>query len=151
MGGADEDLNRIAKGRVRRIEGSRLSRLLISNFPCVAGRIDWRKARDVIEYPAPPSRALGANVVESGFQTSTYASTVSSFLLACLERHRISAEWVAFVGDSMESEYEVELSAVPEVLKAVAEVPDHKYIFGLDGSWCLMWSFEDDLYFGLRR
>jgi len=33
----------------------------------------------------------------------------------------------------------------------VADLPEHRYVFALDYSWCLMWSDEEDLFFGLAR
>ncbi len=136
--------------RLRRVDGDRLSRLLTSSFPFTVGRLDWQKARSVIEHPAPLARANGANVSPDGFHTSAYVREVVSFFRDCTKRNNTADEWVAFVSESVTAEYEVKLSAVPDLLATVADVPDHKYVFGLDGSWCLMWSFEDDLYFGLR-
>jgi hypothetical protein len=149
MDEVEQQLESLLRERLRKAEGTRLSRVLMANFPCTAGRVDWRKARDVLERPAPPARAHGANISSEGFQTSAYVAEVVSFFNECVLRHGIADEWVAFVGDSMDTEYEVALSAAPELLAIVAEVPDHKYIFALTGAWCLMWSFEDDLYFGL--
>ncbi len=34
-------------------------------------------------------------------------------------------------------------------LRAIAGVPDHKYVLALDAAWCLGWTAEDDLYFSL--
>lgn len=30
----------------------------------------------------------------------------------------------------------------------MTEIPENKYVFPPDASWCFLWSFEDDLYFG---
>jgi hypothetical protein len=149
MDDVEEQLMVMLGDQLVRADGFRLSRVLMSRFPCLVGRIDWRMAREVVERQAPSSRALGANESGCGFQTSSYVDEVVSFFGNCTTRHGITDEWVAFVGDSMDAEYEVKRSAIPALFALVADLPDHKYIFGLDGSWCLMWSFEDNLYFGL--
>jgi len=104
----------------------------------------------VVEKPAPATRSLGANVGGDSLQTAQYVEEVIAFFNACVQLHSLSDGWVAFVGDSMGHEYEVDMSAVPELLRIVSDVPDHKYVFSLRGAWCFMWSFEGDLYFGLR-
>lgn len=146
----EERLEGALGARLRRVEGSRLSDVLTRSFLCVAGRIDWRRARDVSEKLAPPERAEGANLPGGAFQTSDYVAEVEVFLMECMRRHGLRDEWVGFIGDSMHSDYEVQLSVVPDLLRMVCDIPDHKYIFALDGAWCMMWSFEDDLYLGFR-
>lgn len=115
--------------QARRAEGNRLSNLLMSKFPCTLGRIDWRGARFVSEKAAPVERAQGANRPDGGFQASAYVGEVALFLNDQLSRNGRHDEWVAFVGDSIPHEYEVRREAVPALLRAVSEVPDHKYVF----------------------
>jgi hypothetical protein len=81
-------------------------------------------------------------------KTLACVADVVAFFEECAARHGLTDEWVAFTPDSLEIEYEVQRVALPELLSAVSERADHKYIFALDGSWCSMWSFEDHLYFG---
>lgn len=150
MNEAEEALENALGTRLRRTSGDRLSRLLMSAFPCTVGRLDWQRARSVELRPAPKERAHGANLGTGGFETSKYVDDVILFLTSCFVQHDIVDNWVAFVGDDMSVEYEVERAALPDLLRAVADIPDHKYIFALDASWCFMWSLEDDLYFGLR-
>ena len=129
----NERLHSELGSRVRRSDGNRLSRILMASFPCSVGRVDWRKARSVAEKPAPASRSLGANVGEDSLQTAQYVEEVIAFFTECVRLHSFSDDWVAFVGDSMDHEYEVEMSSVPELLRIVSEVPDHKSIFSLHG------------------
>jgi hypothetical protein len=138
----------VLRERVRKCSGNDLSSLLMRKFPCASGRIDWRRAKNVVFKPAPPARVTGANTPGGAFQTAEYVHQVSAFLDECWAAYDVADEWVAFVGDSMCSEYEVMRLAVSELLCVVSEVPDHKYVFALDGTWCFMWSFEDDMYFG---
>ena len=121
-----------ARVRVRR--DTDLSEKLMLKFPFALGRIDW------LSVPRHVSLAL---------PSSEHVAKV----LAFLEKELVSAEcvdsWAAYTGDSMDEEYEVERAALPEFLLIVESIPDHKYIFSLDASWCLMWSMEGHVDFGL--
>jgi len=68
----------------------------------------------------------------------------------CLRHRDRPDDWVVYIGDNSDCDYEVKLEAVGELLDEVAEIPEHKYVFPPDASWCFMWSFEDDLHFGRR-
>lgn len=151
MGDVEVRLEKALGVQLRRVAGSRLDQVLRANFPITCGRVDWRRVKNLVECAAPAERAQGANRADGGFQTSMYVDVVIAFLDDCLRHASIADAWVGFASDTMlGTEYEVKLTAVHDLLREVAEVPDHKYVFGLDGSWCFMWSFEDDLYFGLR-
>jgi hypothetical protein len=137
--------------RVVRVDGRSLSPPLDSAFPLVLGGIDWTKVPGVIQRDAPPERAAGANLGLGTLDTRAYVQQVVSFFASCMSTVGAASDsWVAYSGDNTDAEYKVRLDAVGELLDELADVPEHKYVFALDASWCFMWSFEDDLYFGLR-
>jgi hypothetical protein len=133
--------------RLRCAEGAWRSHILMRRFPHVVGSIDWHRAHDVSAARASDGashRVSAAN--ETGDETD--CDHAIAFLSECCKRHALTDEWVAFVGYSLDHEYEVQMSALPELLRLVSDVRDHKYIFALDGSWCSMWSRKNELYFG---
>ena len=135
----EDRLQRALGTRVRQAEGAWRSYKLMKRFPYLIGSIDWKRARQVSERHAheqPPA--------DSGHDPQH----VVAFLDECSRKHNLTDEWVAFVGYSFDHEWEVERAALPELLALVSDVADHKYIFALDASWCSMWSFRDELYFG---
>jgi hypothetical protein len=123
----------------------------MKTFPFAVGRVDWRRVPEARIQWAPGDRGLGANSPDVPFQTEKYLPVVISFFAGAIAAHGIDDEWVAFCSDSVEEEFEVRRDHVPRVLELSAEVPDHKYVFSLEGRWCFMWSMEDDLYFGLAQ
>jgi hypothetical protein len=128
-----------------------LSTSLLSAFPFVAGRIDWTNVPGALFRVAPPERAAGANLGPGTLDTREYVEQVKQFFAECVSGTGNPADyWVVYVGDNGDRDYKVQLGAVGELLDEVADVPEHKYIFPPDASWCFMWSFEDDLHFGLR-
>lgn len=148
----DEDdhvLRRLKESAVR-VDDRSLSTILSSAFPFVMGRVDWTQVPDVLFRPAPPERKQGANLGPASLDTKRYAQQVSAFFDDCMRKIGAHDLWVAYVGDDTEPEYKVRLESVGELLDEVADLPEHKYLFALDGSWCFMWNFEDELYFGRR-
>jgi len=143
-----EDVLQKLGDRVRVRGDTRLSRALLRRFPFAVGRVDWTQVPDARFQRAPPERALGANSPDVPFQTSHYLPVVKGFLRKALADYRIEDEWVAFCSDSVDEEFEVRLDSLESLLELSSEVPDHKYLFGMNASWCFMWSMEDDLYFG---
>lgn len=145
----DDDawMTRLA-GRVMPVDDGSLSAALASAFPFVSGRLDWRFVPGAVSRVAPPVRALGANLGPGTLDTRAYVSLVVNFL-----REHVAATpscWLAYIGDNTDLEYKVRFDVLAEWLDEVADTAEHKYIFPLDVAWCLMWSFEDDLYFGYR-
>ncbi len=137
--------------RAVRVDDESLSAVLLSAFPFVAGRIDWTKVPGARRREAPPERLAGANLGPGTLDTRSYVNVVRQFFFECVSETGEPADsWVVYVGDNGDCDYKVQLGAVDELLEQVAEVPEHKYIFSSDASWCFMWSFEDDLYFGRR-
>ena len=126
-----------------------LSNVLQSRFPFSLGRIDWRRVPDHRVLTAPRERLLGANSKDSLFDSERYVPTVEEFLLQSLNAHHIEDASIAVVSDSIEPEYEIDRSVLRDVLVATIWIPSHWYLFGLDGSWCCMWSMEDDVCFGV--
>lgn len=135
--------------RVRVRGDAGLSRTLLQHFPFAVGRVDWTRVPDARIQWAPPERALGANSPDVPFQTSHYLPVVERFLRNALADYRIEDEWVAFCSDSVDEEFEVRLDSLEVLLRVSSDVPDHKYVFGLNANWCFTWSMEDDLHFGL--
>jgi hypothetical protein len=66
-----------------------------------------------------------------------------------MSRFGIDDKMVGFCSELIDSECMVHVNDLAEFLAIVCDVPDHKYVTSLSGRWCMMWSFEDDLYFGL--
>jgi hypothetical protein len=128
------EIQRQLGARVRVRRNTELSERLMLKFPFTLGRIDWLSVSRHVSLVLPSSEHVAK-------------------VLAFLEKELVSAEcvdsWAAYIGDSMDEEYEVERSALPVLLQIVESIPDHKYIFSLDGSWCLMWSMEGHVDFGL--
>jgi len=144
----DEIQTRLGE-RVRVRWDTELSERLKSKFPITLGRIDWRWVPGHI-YLAPPSEGkLSASDPELVSQLSDYHLVVLAFFDENLAKAERADSWVAYVGDSMTEEYEVNRSGLLAFIQIVASVADHKYVFALDASWCLMWSMECQLYFGL--
>ena len=139
--------------RLLEAEGvEQLSRALMSRFPFNGSfGLEWRKVRDVTTRPAPPEPPADARLTEYGFLACVGVPEVMAFLAACLQQNDITAERVGLISFSVGSEYEMDLSVLPHVLQVVADLPEHRYVFALDYSWCLMWSDEEDLFFGLAR
>jgi hypothetical protein len=136
--------------RVIRVDGENLSTSLLSAFPFIAGQIDWTRVPGALLREAPPGRASGANLGLGTLDTRAYAEQVKKFFAECVSSIGAPADyWVVYVGDNRECDYRVQLGAVGDLLDEVADAPEHKYIFPPDASWCFMWSFEDDLHFGL--
>ncbi len=128
------EIQRQLGSRVRVRRDTELSERLMLKFPFTLGRIDWLRVPRHVSLVLQPSEHV-ANV------------------LAFLEKELVGAgcvdTWAAYIGDSMDEEYEVERSALPVFLQIIESIPDHKYIFSLDASWCLMWSMECHVDFGL--
>jgi len=146
----DDPVIRRLGERVVRVDDRSLSPILSSGFPFLVGRLDWTKVPDASFRPAPPERKHGANLGPESLDTRSYAQQVSAFFNECMLKIGASDSWVAYVGDNTEPEYKVRLDSVGELMDEVSDVPEHKYIFALDASWCFMWDFEDELYFGRR-
>ncbi|HBQ19577.1 MAG TPA: hypothetical protein DEF51_53445 [Myxococcales bacterium] len=137
--------------RVIRVDGARVGAIVESAFPFVLGRIDWRKVPGAQIRVAPPERAAGANCGPGTLDTRSYVEEVKRFFERCVSGTETRPDdWVVYIGDNSDCDYEVKLEAVAELLDEVAEIPEHKYVFPRDASWCFMWSFEDDLHFGRR-
>jgi hypothetical protein len=147
---ADVVVRRLGQ-RVIRVDGEMLSASLLAAFPCAVGRVDWRKVPGTVFRQAPPERSAGANNGPGTLDTRAYVAEVVRFFRECVSATGDAPDsWVIFIGDNLECDYKVQLSAVGELFEEVADVPQHKYVFPANCSWCFMWSFEDDLYFGLR-
>jgi hypothetical protein len=144
----DEVQKRLGERSPIRMDTEQSDRLR-SKFPLDFGRIDWQHVPQHIHVAPPWVRKPGENGPEVPFQSDEYAVEVFSFLEECLTSAERDDPWVAYTGDSMTEEYEVERSALQEFLQIMAFVPDQKYVFALDASWCLMWSMECQMYFGL--
>jgi hypothetical protein len=146
----DPIIRRLGERAIRVDDGS-LSTSLLSSFPLAAGRIDWTKVPGALLREAPPERAAGANLGPGTLDTRAYVEQVKQFFSECVLRAGATAEdWVVYVGDNGDCEYRVQLGAVGELLDEIADVPEHKYFFPPDASWCFLWSFGDDLHFGKR-
>ncbi|MGH7438597.1 MAG: hypothetical protein ACRENE_23155 [Polyangiaceae bacterium] len=142
-------VTRVGRQSVRVRHDTALSQRLQNAFPFALGRIDWRGVRGTRTLWAPAERALGANSPDVPFQTLKYVPVVVAFFDEAIAAQRIDDAWVAFCSDSVEEEFEIERERLAEILALSSEIPDHKYVFSLEGRWCLMWSMEHDLYFGV--
>lgn len=150
-GHEDDPLVRRLGKRVVRVDDERLSSVLLSAFPFVAGRIDWTKVPGALIREAPPERAAGANLGPGTLDTRAYVDRVKQFFSECVSGIGPPPDaWLFYIGENGDCDYKVQAGAVAELLDEVADVPEHKYIFPPDASWCFMWSFEDDLHFGRR-
>jgi len=126
------------RGTVSTHPNGTLSAVLRSRFPFTLGRVDWRFV--------PGSTTKEESPIE--LDRDTEVDHAVAFLLQCLESAKHDPKFVAVVGDNTDEEYEVLLSDLPELLRDI-DKPEHKYVFALDGSWCLLWSLEGQLGFGI--
>ncbi len=112
-----------------------LGLILLERFPFLLGRIDWQRVPGAIHggFTASDPRAAVDQVVR--------------FLSDCLVGTRLVLGVVAVFGDAHENEYVVRPEEIRSALLLLEN--EHGYVFPVDGSWCLQWSMEETLHFGI--
>ena len=145
----DDPIVRRLGDRVVRVDDESLWAALTSAFPFAAGRPEWSKVPGAQLRAASPERAAGASLGPRSLDTRRDVEEVKTFFERCVSGTETRPDdWVVYFGDNSVWDYRVELEAVGELLDEMDEIPENKYVFPPDASWCFMWSFEDDLYFG---
>ena len=115
-------------------------------FRFAAGQLQWSDAKEIKRISPPASRRAGADHQATDFKTKDWLIEVKRFIdslgLNGDETVYLASEFSDFVVFSLKME------EVAELLDKVHDLPSHKYIFPADASWCIHWSFEDEVVYG---
>ncbi|AIN14539.1 hypothetical protein [Yersinia pseudotuberculosis] len=76
------------------------------------------------------------------------ATDYQSFIIGLFDSIKCYSD-IIYIGDNLtESAYKLHLSFLIPFVSKIAEIPQSHYFFPDDYSWCLNFSFEDDMDFG---
>lgn len=127
-----------------RNDSSLYFKLLMGRYPISNNRIDWKKVPDRISlYPTNEQQT-------SSFDMQGHLEKVDHFFKKVVKKMIPSSDDnVVLIGDgAIDGAYLMNLSVLEKYLCFICMISQHSYIMPSDGSWCLNYSMEDDLYFG---
>lgn len=123
---------------------------LIRNcFPIECGRIAWEKVPDAkSNFEAEPY--IPTDGINCSDVVGQKADVIGSFLLKFAEGAGIKPQdHLIVLGDGcIELPLEMSFAILLDVFRELFSYPQHVYIMLPDASWCFMFSFESDMYFG---
>ena len=113
--------------------------ILEENFPFRLGRIDW------LDLPHHRHRKVN-------FEDREVAQKqVLQFLDDVKHSARISekSEIILISDSALKHDYQLPFYLLSKCIDSTFFLPQHTYIIPPDASWCLNYTFENDLFFGL--
>lgn len=115
--------------------------VLEKKFPIGLNRIAWKSVNEV-------------DMISLGKLTENKEEVkekILSFILTKFDQVNINdAERLIVLSDgALEETYSIVVSDLKQIFEHVLFLPQHTYIIPQSGEWCLNYTFEDDLYFGL--
>ena len=113
--------------------------MIESGFPFVGSRIDWGQLGDV-----------RFEVMES---KDSFSKQCFDFLLSVRTSRSISdSEEVVVLGDScMEYAVVTSVRKLIDIIEDIVDLPQHTYVVESQGCWCMVFTMEGEMAFGVSR
>lgn len=114
-------------------------------FPISFSRIDWSAVPGADVLPPPRTREQG------NIDLGAHMPAIRAFLQKAENVLGIDAETMVLVlGDGqMDTVLRMRYDLLCEHLEEILGLPQHTYVIPEDASWCINYTFEDDLFFGV--
>ena len=115
--------------------------VLENMFPIGLNRIAWQK---VSESEMLHIGSISENKAEA-------KEKVLNFMTSKFRQNNVCEdEQIMVLSDgALENTYSVKASDLKEVFEHIFFLPQHTYVIPKNGQWCLNYTFEDDLFFGI--
>jgi|GEM_PF-4196104 len=136
-------------GLVRRTDDLQRGIALIApRFPFGFNRINWDEVPGYFLLPCPPRTEEERRHPDLYYQKR--APEFREFIAEMGQRHRLHPNApIVFLGDNLSFLLHMTLAVLMDHCAALFSVPQHIYIFPEPADWCLNYTFENDLFFGL--
>jgi hypothetical protein len=139
----------LRSGAIRKTdELDRFAMLINQRFPFVLNRIDWTKVPAHLLLPA--KARIGDEARDPDRYFARRASEFRGVIEDAAKQYKIGMETeVLFMGDSISFVLRMKLTTLAEQSPKVFSYPQHVYVMPESGDWCINYTFEDDLFFGI--
>ncbi len=123
--------------------------LLRSRFP-FGCRVEWNRVPGAKLLAAPPDRLRFGAGGDSPFSIEKHADAIREFIRRRATEHDIGADVeVVVLGDGVSFAFVTEIRQIILNCEVLFGYPQHVYVVPQNGDWCLNYTMEDDLYFGV--
>ena len=117
---------------------------LENRYPFVGSKIDWKEVPDSLDFnlmSLKASKVAYEITLKEGF--NKIYNTIRE--MGYKDEYEI-----VIIGDNIfDVALRMSLGKLPQMYQELFELPQHTYIIPPDASWCINYTFEDYLYFGV--
>ncbi len=110
--------------------------LILNNYPQGLNRIDWNENNLVL-------------IKEEAYSEEFWKKVIKKKLSEICKVYNLGNSEFVVLGDNLINKaYKMTFNVFLEIFWSFFSIPQHTYVISDDGSFCINYTFEDELYFG---